>query len=387
MNPHVGLTDEAQIKTVESLKRLSPDGKLYYMECVWDYSKVPDVFQAMFGAGCSTFATKNLEGTHLFCRNYDYTHRKNNDLNNPRTGLNVVVRCSNPSAKYKSIGVTDATWLDWKNLSLAEGSADDGVTDVSAFIMLPFICMDGVNEKGLAVSIMALSLPAEWEETEYEGWEAKVPKGQEPIILKGAGTCPQTWQRRASHLSVAVNHEDRKAWIAHMPLVKTEMEGKKASIGHTVLMRMMLDSCASVEEAVALADMFNVYTVGPGQDYHVMVTDSSGQTRLLEWVDNKMNVIDTAHATNYRRSADDLWHGVCPRDELIKAFFARCVKDGEFTGMREDLIMSLMNLIRQDPDNGHDIGITQYSCIYDLDNLTLKVYSFGDFSRSWDFKL
>lgn len=387
MNPHVLLTDEAQIRTVESIKRLSPDGKLYYMESVWDYNDVPDTFKALFSAGCSTFLTKNLEGTNLFCRNYDYAHRKGNDLNNPRTGLNVVVRCNNPAAKYKSIGVADATWLDWKNMSLAEGSADDGTTDLSAFIMLPYLCMDGVNEKGLAVSIMALSLPAEWEETDYETWEEKVPKGQLPVILEGAGTCPATWQRRASHLSVAVNHEDKKAWIAHMPYIKTEMEGKKGSLEHTILMRMMLDSCSCVEEAVALADMFNVYTVGPGQDYHIMVADSSGKARLLEWVDNKMNVVDTCHATNYRRSTYDQHFGECGRDALIKAFFLRCTKDGKFTGMREDLIMSLMNLIRQDPDNGHDIGITQYSCIYDLDHLNLKVYSFGDFSTSWDFEL
>ena len=387
MNPHALLTDEAQIKTVESIKRLSPDGKLYYMESTWDYNVIPEPFQALFGAGCSTFLTKNLEGTNLFCRNYDYTHRLNNDKHNPRTGLNVVVRCNNPNAKYKSIGVSDATWLDWKNGSLIEGSADDGVTDISAFVMLPYLCMDGVNEKGLAVSIMALSLPAEWEETDYETWEEKVPKSQDELVLKGAGTVPQTWMRRASHLSVAVNHEDKKAWIAHMPLVKTEMEGKKASVLHPILMRMMLDSCSCVEEAVGLADMFNVATAGPGQDYHILVADSTGKARLLEWVDNKMNVIDTNHATNYRRSADDLFHGVCPRDELIKAFFRRCEKDDEFTGMREDLILSLMDLITQDPDNGHDAGVTQYSSIYDLDHLNLRVYSFRDFSRSWYFTL
>jgi choloylglycine hydrolase len=387
MNPHVLLTDEAQIRTVESIKRLSPDGKLYYMESVWDYNEIPEAFRPLFSAGCSTFLTKNLEGTNLFCRNYDYTHKKGNDRNAPRTGLNVVVRCSNPSAKYKSIGVSDATWLDWKNLSLVEGSADDGVTDLSAFVMLPYLCMDGVNEKGLAVSIMALSLPAEWEETDYETYMDKVPSDQDPLVLKGAGTCPETWQRKAKHLCVAVNHEDKKAWIAHMPLVRTEMEGKRGTILHPILMRMMLDNCASVDEAVAMADMFNVSTIGPGQDYHIMVADSSGEARLLEWVDNRMNVIETKHATNYRRSADDVFHGVCPRDELIKAFFLRCMADDEFTGMREDLILSLMNLIRQDPDNGHDRVNTQYSCIYDLDHLSVKVYSFGDFSNSWDFVL
>ena len=387
MNPHVLLKDEAQIKTVESIKRLSPDGKLYYMESVWDYSEIPGPFKVLFGAGCSTFLTKNLEDTNLFCRNYDYTHRKGNDKNAPRTGLNMVVRCSNPAARYKSIGVSDATWLDWKNLSLVEGSPEDGVTDLSPFIMLPYLCMDGVNEKGLAVSIMALSLPAEWEETDYSSYEEKVPSDQDPIEIKGAGNAPEAWHRKAKHLSVAVNHEDKKAWIAHMPLVRTEMEGKKTSLLHPILMRMMLDNCANTDEAVALADMFNVHTIGPGQDYHILVADSTGKARLLEWVDNEMKVIDTNHATNYRRSADDLFHGVCPRDELIKAFFLRCRKDDEFTGMREDLIMSLMDLIRQDPDNGHDTGITQYSCIYDLDHLKLKVYSFGDFSRHWDFEL
>ena len=387
MNPHALLQDEAQIRTVESIKRLSDDGKLYYMESVWDYSEIPAAFKPLFGAGCSTFLTKDLEGTNLFCRNYDYLHRKGNDKNAPRTGLNVVVRCSNPSAKYKSIGVSDATWLDWKNLSLVEGSADDGVTDLSAFVMLPYLCMDGVNEKGLAVSIMALTLPASWEEIDYDSYAEKVPSDQDPIVLKGACTVPQEWQRRAKHLSVAVNHEDRRAWVAHLPFFRTEMEGKKTSLLHPILMRMMLDSCANVDEAVALAGMFNVHTIGPGQDYHIMVADSSGQARLLEWVDNEMKVIDTKHATNYRRSADDLFHGVCPRDELIKAFFLRCRKDDEFTGMREDLIMSLMDLIKQDPDNGHDTVTTQYSCVYDLDHLKVKVYSFGDFSRHWDFEL
>mgnify|MGYP002862180395 CR=1 FL=1 len=387
MNPHELLTEKAQIETVESLKRLSPDGKLYYMESVWDYNNIPEAFLPIFSAGCSTFLTKNLEGTNLFCRNYDYTHRKYNDLKNPRTGLNVVVRCSNPSAKYKSLGVADATWLDWKNWTLAEGSADDGVTDVSSFAILPYLCMDGVNEKGFAVSIMALTLPGEWEEIEYEGCLKKVPAGKEPVVLEGSGTKPETWMLKASHLNIAVNHEDKKAWICHMPFVRTTMEGKKGYIHHTILMRTMLDNCATVEEAVALADMYNIFTVGPGQDYHIMVADCSGQARLLEWTDNQMKVVDTTHATNYRRTADDLCHGYCPRDMLIETFFRRCSKDGKFTGMREDLILSLMNLIRQDPENGHDRTNTQYSAIYNLDEKSVKVYSYGDFSRSWDFVL
>ena len=157
MNPHVFLNDPEQITAVESMQRVDEKGYLYHMECAYDYYSLPEMFQSYLDAGCSVFVTKNLQGETLFCRNYDYSHYKDNQKRNPRTGLNVIVEGNNPKAKYRSIGVSDAYWLDYRNGSFAEGMADDGKTDLSPFVLCPFLCMDGVNEKGLALAILRMS--------------------------------------------------------------------------------------------------------------------------------------------------------------------------------------------------------------------------------------
>ena len=48
---------------------------------------------------------------------------------------------------------------------------------------------------------------------------------------------------------------------------------------------------------------------------------------------------------------------------------------------------SLMGLVVQDPENNNNDGKTQYSCIYNLTKNTLRIFSFGDMTRSWDFSL
>ncbi|MDO4198157.1 MAG: hypothetical protein Q4D13_04105 [Erysipelotrichaceae bacterium] len=382
MNPHAIINDESYIKALDSIRRVDEKGYLYEMECDYDYYSLPEQFKLYLSAGCSTFFTKNLEGEYMLCRNYDYGHYFMNDRHNERTGLNVIVKGNNPKAKYKSIGVGDAYWLDYKNGMIKEGMADDGKSDLSAFVMMPFLCMDGINEKGLGVSIMALVNRVEWEEIEYEGAETKVPEFDELYVLENKDETPDPLYLHGREGSIAVNNTDKKAWIAHMTTNDTTMPGKPPIIP-PIMMRMMLDNCANVDEAVAFADGFNMKSVVPGSDYHIMLVDESGKSRLLEWVDNRMNVIDINHATNYRVSTEDGFHGKCGRDECIKAGLYRTQKGG----MREDFAKNLLSLIAQDPTNGNDKGKTQYSCIYHLKSKTMKIYSFGDFEKSFDYNL
>ena len=382
MNPHVLIQDESYIKSLESIKRVDEKGYLYHMVCDYDYYKLPPQLLKVIDAGCSTFFTPNTEGDYLLCRNYDYGHFLHNDRHNPNTGINVIVENKNPNAKYKSIGVCDAFWLDYQNGAYAEGCLDDGKTDISATLLCPYLCMDGINEEGLGVSIMALSVNAKWEEIPYEGYEQRLKYGVKPYLLDKAGEEPLEDYIYVTDNGIAVNTVDKKAWIAHADMWRTTMPNKKTVLP-PILMRMILDSCKSVEEGIALANNFNVTSTGPGSAYHIMIVDKTGKSRLLEWVDNQINVIDINHATNHYVSKDDGFHGMCGRDEAIKAGLYRTKKGG----MREDYAMHLMAFIAQKPDNGNDRGQTQYSCIYNTNKLTLKIYSFGDFTKSWDYSL
>ena len=383
MNPHAYLTDEKQIAAVESIKRVDDEGYLYHMECNYDYYDIPDVFKKVIDAGCSTFVAKNLEGEVLFYRNYDFSHYLHNDKSNPRTGINVIVEGNNPKAKYRSLGVADAYWLDFKNGTYGKGAADDGKTDLSPFIVTPYICMDGMNEKGLAVSILALCMKSDWIEIPYDSYEEKLDKNKDNFFLDKTGEVPDPYWLKASHGSIAVNEADKKAWISKKDWMQTNKENQPYYL-HPVAMRLVLDYCASVDEAIAYFDSINLRAAMPGADYHIMIADTSGKSVLLEWDNGVMKVNEINHATNHYVCKDDpFFPEGCGRDECLKAGLFRTRK----AGMREDFALNLLSLVVQDPSNKTDNGKTQYSCIYNLNKKTLRIYSFGDMSKYWDYKL
>lgn len=384
MNPHVLLNDPKQIEAVESIKRVDNDGYLYHMICEYDYYDLPDTFKAIIDAGCSSFVTRTPDGDVLYCRNYDYSHYKNNDrVNNPRTGLNMIVEGYNPKAKYKSIGCGDAYWIDFKNGTYANGMADDGVTDLSGFVLCPFLCMDGMNEKGLALSILALGVKTDWQEIDYDTYKDKLNPNKFNPVLENSGEVPDPYCMKAQVGSIAVNEVDKKAWLGSQELIETKMENKPTYL-HPIIMRMVLDNCASVDEAVSMFSGVNVKGAMPGADYHILVADSSGTSKLIEWVDGKMVTTDIDHATNHYVAKDDpFYKEPCSRDEMLKAGLYRARK----SGMEEDFVLNLMKLVIQEPEKKRDNSKTQYSCIYNLTNKTVKVYSFGDFSKCFEYRL
>lgn len=383
MNPHVYLQDEKQIESIESIERVDEQGYLYHMICTYDYYDIPDAFKAVIDAGCSTFVTRNLEGEILFCRNYDYSHFPLNQRKYPRTGLNVIVAGNNPKARYRSLGVADAYWVDYKNGTYTNGMADDGKCDLSPFVLLPFLCMDGMNEAGLAISILALCVKAEWKPIDYDKYKEMLNENKDNLFLENEGETPDPYWIKSAVGSICVNEKDHKAWIAEKKTIESALPEKPYYL-HPILMRMALDNCGSVDEVIGLFNSYNVRGAMPGADYHIMAADKSGASVLIEWIDGKPVVTKTDHATNhYVGKEDPFFKDGCGRDECLKAGLFRTRK----AGMREDFAENLLKLVVQDPSNKTDSGKTQYSCIYNLNKQTMKIFSFGDMSTSWDYKL
>lgn len=250
-NPHRGIWLSGDMRNaLDSIRRADAQGRLYEMDCSGYYEKkLPLAIMNKLGfykAGCSAFLARTPEGHELCCRNYDFPHP---DSNGNMTALNVVVRCA-PEDGYRSIGIADALWLNSVGADFREGGPDDGKTDISLFSLLPYICMDGMNEKGLTVSILILDLK--------EG-------------------------------EAAVHQEEQG----------------KPSMVHTILMRRMLDSCSDVSEAKKLAAECNLLNVR-GMDFHIFVSDAGGNSAVFEWRDNALRITDTDVVTNFYVCSDDL---------------------------------------------------------------------------------
>ena len=157
---------------------------------------------------CTSFQAGKADGNGFwYGRNYDY-------YKNP-----TMVTISRPKKGYSSIAVSDMSHFGYSLDKLPTSF----MTKVSCLAAV-YAPVDGINEKGLCTSIMALPKQASQQATD------------------------------------------------------------KHDVGTTIIMRLWLDRCATVEEALALLETVDVRhdaTVGSG--YHYMVADANGDCAVVEF--------------------------------------------------------------------------------------------------------
>lgn len=224
-NPAAFVTNPAQRRSIASIENLD-NGRFYMMDYSADYKldalldkSVGDidgmlqfiqtdllpggnVAKGNIDAGCSAFAGRTDDGKPIYGRNFDY-----------KMDMTAVLIRTAPKGGYRSIGMADAGWIGY-----GIGSLDDGKTDISAAVGMPYLIMDGLNEKGLAVSVLKLD---------------------------GAPTRQNT--------------------------------GKK-KITTTAALRLMLDKAADVEEALALLRQYDMQSSMDDANFHFLLSDASAET-------------------------------------------------------------------------------------------------------------
>ncbi len=340
-----------------AVKRLDDDGFLYYMDYTKDYYG-PKVIDAMrkigyIDPGCSVFFTHNLEGEPLTCRNYDFAHRVSND-DKTVTGLNIVLHCK-PEGKYESIAVADAVWCDESNPLLQKGGPDQKEFDPDLLDILPYQCMDGINEKGLYVSVQRVD----------------IKEGDEP---------------------------------------------SRFPAGSSMLLRFMLDDCATVEEAIRKTET-GIIVPGDWQDCHFMVSDATGRSVVIESRNSEVKVIPSDICTNFYLGSDDMEdsyrsgklreEAVKMTDEYLASNYSygyghgyhrfvtiqgqlECYKDTEksdyYTRMPESAALIILRSVAQNAyTNAAGTSMTQYSVIYNNEKRTVEVWPFQNYTQSYKF--
>ena len=171
-------------------------------------SQVADENGEMATINCTSFQAVQADGEGFwFGRNYDY-------FKNP-----TMVTVSHPKNGYASIACSDMSHFGYSLEKLPDSFAKK--LNCLASIYAP---VDGINEKGLCTSIMAL------------------------------------------------------------PKQASQQDTPKHDVGTTIIMRLWLDRCATVQEALDLLETVDVRhdaTVGSG--YHYMVADANGDCAVVEF--------------------------------------------------------------------------------------------------------
>ena len=292
-------------------------------------AQVADENGEMQTMNCTSFQAAKADGDGFwFGRNYDF-------FKNPS-----MVTISHPKKGYASIAVSDMSHFGYSLEKLPVKFASR--VNCLAAIYAP---VDGINEKGLCTSIMAL------------------PK--------------QPAQQDAGHHKV----------------------------GTTVIMRLWLDRCATVDEALGMLDTLDVrHDIAAGSGYHYMVADAGGDCAVVEfdkddgWKtmivrkaegENAMLVTNHLLSEKYYTTEPDEAVGNPHskswwRYETAGAFLAG--HDGRLSFEQAQECLAMVHWKDLVWDNGM-VEDTQFSNVYDQSSITLALRSWYDYDTTEYFSL
>jgi len=292
-------------------------------------SQVADEDGELATINCTSFQAAKADGDGFwFGRNYDY-------FKNP-----TLVTVSHPKKGYASIAVSDMSHFGY---SLEKLPASLGAKlNCLAAIYAP---VDGVNEKGLCTSIMALPKQASRQDTE------------------------------------------------------------KHDVGTTIIMRLWLDRCATVREALDLLETVDVrHDAAVGSGYHYMVADATGDCAVVEFdkedgwktmIVRKREGANSMLVTNHLLSEKYYTTEPDPavgnphskswwRYETAGAYLQE--HSGVLTLDEAQQCLSLVHWKDLVWDNG-TVEDTQYSNVYDQKSVTLYLRNWNDYETTHKFNL
>lgn len=333
----VGSLFFGEIRTLMSFKELN-DQPFYEMTYHADYG-----LDEFLESGAATddelvsFVTKKiLKGVSFevnpdgACSTFVATTPEEDDLFGrnfdyvPSIGL--IVRTA-PKDGYESISVVNLNHL---GLS-AENMPTKNLLNRVITLAAPYAPLDGMNEKGLAIGVL--------------------------VITEG------------------VVHQDTG----------------KVPITTTSAIRMVLDKAATVDEAIALLKQYDMNSSGE-TGYHFQIADANGDTAIVEYINNEMHVLTKEEgytaATNFVLYNDlNLGYG---QDRYEKIKETQEATNGIMT--EEEALDLLLSVPAQGVREveGSSEGIpsdTQWSCVYNLDDLTLQICTSRDRSRIYTYSL
>ena len=354
------ITDAGKLEMIHSMKDLDGNGRLYEIDYNQDYmldsvmqpgiTEQSGLFrhiasllfdnlpaenaEVKYGAGCSAFAAQEAEGKgFLMGRNYDFRHFTPDNKSYLPTSA-ILVRTA-PEGGKKSISMVDGL-----NLGFGQGFYNDGKTDLSMLMALPYAALDGINEDGFAIGVLALNEK------------------------------------------------------------QTNQQTGKQRIGTTVAIRMMLDKASTVREAIEMLKNYDMDMRGNGHsNYHFFMADATGDYAIVEYTfdkdrtepkvmevftaDDSLRCVTNFYVAPSMTGTTDGWgssHGKDRYENLRKTL------DEKKHVMKEDEAMQLLEKVSQPPTE-ELTSQTQWSALYNLTEKTLRLTILREYAKEYNFRI
>lgn len=355
------IKDPDKLEMINSIKNLDGEGRLYEMNYTVDY-KLDDVLNSQitrpdqlfqyiasilydelptksasvsYGAGCSAFAVPERDRiNYIMGRNYDFRHFTEDKKSYLPTSA-ILVHTAPKNGK-KSISMVDGL-----NLNYGQGFFENENSDLSLLMGVPYAALDGINEDGFAIGVLAL-------------------------------TEEQTNQQQAG----------------------------KPRIGTTVAIRLLLDRASTVKQAVEMLKGYNMDMRGSGNsNYHYFMADATGDYAIVEYTleegkteptvmevftgNDTLRCVTNFYVSPTMVGRPDGWgsnHGRARYETLRNT-----LKDKNYS-LNADDGMQLLKAVSQPPTE-ELTSQTQWSSLYNLTERSLRLAILREYGREYNFKI
>jgi len=237
---------------------------------------------------------------------------------------------THPEDGFESISMVDLEFLAYSNKK-----TPDTTLSCLPTLLAPYVCVDGMNEKGLCIGVLELeSKPA--------------------------------FQRTS-----------------------------KPNLTTTTMIRAVLDKAATVDQAIAIFKSYDMRDMLLGGcTYHYQIADANGKTVVIEYVKNKMNIIypeksggkvDYISAANFfltKGAHDPKGFG----QERAGAAMEALAKTGGV--LSESKAMDVLQTVSVDKTDWDGyICSTLWSAVYNTDDLRLTLSTQLDYDTAYTFTI
>ncbi len=258
------------------------------------------------GFGCSTISIQNTDGGYLFGRNFDWQN------------CDALIVASYPKEGYASISTVNLGFIR-QGAGIASFMLSDDILKIAAL----YAPLDGMNEKGLCVSVNMIQDNAD-----------------------------------------------------------IQQDTEKKDITTTTAIRLLLDKAATTEEAIELLEQYDLHA---SMNYmiHFAIADAAGKSVAVEYIDNEMVVTDTPVLTNfYLANGEKQGIGTSQSHERFDILNA-AVAEHTSMGMAE--VKDILDRVSK--DNFNEFESTEWSVIFNQSEYTATYYHREDYENAYAFKI
>ena len=257
--------------------------------------------------GCSTLAVSSPDGHTLFGRNFDWQR------------CEALVVTSKPTDGYASVSTVNLDLISQAGGSLGKSLSQNDARVLAAL----YAPLDGMNEKGLAVSVNMI---------------------QDSALIN--------------------------------------QDTDKPDLTTTTAVRLLLNKAANVDEALTLLRQYDLHS-SMGMMIHFALADTTGRAVVVEYIDNEMVVTETPVVTNFYL-AEGSKHGIGTQQSHTR-YDILTQTLAEHSTMSMDDVRDALNSVSK--HNFNDFESTEWSAVFDLSTGEAHYYHRENYNNRFTFSI